>query len=64
MHLRKFLVEEEATTTVEYAVMLMLLAGSIIAALQLVGVGTGGLYSGNKEAIGDALGNSSTSGNP
>ena len=60
MQLRQFLIEEEATTSVEYAVMLMMLAGSIIAALQLVGFETGGLYGGNRDAIGDALNNGSS----
>ncbi len=38
--IQRFLTQEEAATTVEYAVMLMLIVGMCISALQLVGGAT------------------------
>jgi Flp pilus assembly pilin Flp len=43
--------EEEAATAVEYAVMLALILAAIIASIASVGVGTGGMWSGNLSAF-------------
>jgi Flp pilus assembly pilin Flp len=42
----RFCREEEATTSVEYAVMLALIIGSIISAISLVGGKSGGMWGG------------------
>jgi Flp pilus assembly pilin Flp len=43
--------EEEASTAVEYAVMLALILAAIIASVASVGQGTGGMWSGNQSAF-------------
>ncbi len=43
--------EEEASTAVEYAVMLALILAAIIASIASVGQGTGGMWSGNSAAF-------------
>ncbi len=43
--------EEEASTAVEYAVMLALILAAIIGSIASVGQGTGGMWSGNKAAF-------------
>lgn len=43
--------EEEASTAVEYAVMLALILAAIIASITTVGQGSGGMWGGNKAAF-------------
>jgi Flp pilus assembly pilin Flp len=43
--------EEEASTAVEYAVMLALILAAIIASVVSVGQGTGGMWGGNSQAF-------------
>src|ERR1700730_542668 len=43
--------EDEAATAVEYAVMLALILAAIVASISSVGQGTGGMWSGNKQAF-------------
>ena len=51
----RFLADEGGPTAVEYAVLLGLIMVAIIGAIGTVGVGTGGLWSGNANAIGAAM---------
>ena len=44
--IKRFLLDDEATTAVEYAVMLGLILLSAISAISTFGVGTGGLWGG------------------
>ncbi len=44
--LKQFLLDEDATTAVEYAVMLGLILLSAISAISVFGQGTGGLWGG------------------
>ena len=53
--IRRFHHEEEAATAVEYAVLLMLIVGSCITVLQLVGNEAGGFWSGNSDAVEDVF---------
>lgn len=46
---------EDATTAVEYAVMLGLILVAIIGAIGSVGVGTGGMWSNNAAELNDAF---------
>lgn len=55
--LRKFLTEEHAATSVEYAVMLMLIAGICIVAIQSMGLSLRSIWGENNEEIRDYLGN-------
>ena len=48
--------EEEAATSVEYAVMLMLVIAVCIAAIQLVGANASSIWGDNNEGIGEVLG--------
>ena len=50
-----FLVDESGPTAVEYAVLLALILVAVIGAVGTVGVGTGGLWSGNANAIDSAM---------
>ena len=43
--------DEEAATIVEFAVMLMLIAGACISVMQLTGFESSGFWAGNAEAI-------------
>lgn len=43
---KRFVLDEDATSAVEYAVMLGLILLSAISAISSFGVGTGGLWSG------------------
>jgi len=43
--------DEDATTAVEYAVMLALILVAIIASVASVGNGTGGMFSSNNSAL-------------
>ena len=52
-----FLKDDDATTAVEYAVMLMLIIGVLIAVIQSVGGHTGGIWGGNSSKIDSALNN-------
>ena len=54
-HLLRFLADEGGPTAVEYAVLLGLILVGIIGAVGTVGVGTGGLWSGNANAIDAAM---------
>ena len=54
--LTNFFVEEEAATTVEYAVMLMLIVAVCIASIQLVGVNVSSIWGSNNDGIGEVLG--------
>ena len=51
----KLLREEDGPAAVEYAVMLALILAAIIASVASVGVGTGGMWGGNKSAF-DSVG--------
>ena len=53
--IQQFLLEEEAATAVEYAVVLMLIAGVCIAAIQFVGGGAAGFWDHSVEEIDNAL---------
>jgi pilus assembly protein Flp/PilA len=44
--IRRFWIGEEATTAVEYAVMLALILLAVVAAVGSVGAGTGGMWGG------------------
>ncbi len=50
-----FLVDEGGPTAVEYAVLLGLILVAIIGAVGTVGVGTGGMWSNNANAIDAAM---------
>ena len=52
---RSFVIGEDGTTAVEYAVILMLIAGAIITASQLVGYAASDYWQANNEEIGTAL---------
>lgn len=43
--------DEQATTAVEYAVMLALILMAVIASIATVGNGTGGMFSSNNTAL-------------
>ncbi len=51
----RFLADESGPTAVEYAVLLGLILVAVIGAIGTVGVGTGGLWSGNANAIDTAM---------
>lgn len=51
----RLITDEEAATAVEYAVMLMLIVGVCITAIQLVGGEAGAVWDSNGEEIGDAI---------
>lgn len=53
--IRRFLNETEAATAVEYAVVLMLIAGACITTIQLVGGSSGASWEINKDGVEDAL---------
>lgn len=53
--IRGFLADDGGPTAVEYAVLLGLILVAIIGAIGTVGVGTGGLWSGNANAIDSAM---------
>jgi pilus assembly protein Flp/PilA len=50
----KFLRDEEAATAVEYSVMLALILLAVIAAIQSVGEGTGGMWGGVETRLSNA----------
>jgi pilus assembly protein Flp/PilA len=50
-----FLVDESGPTAVEYAVLLAMILVLVIGAVGTVGVGTGGLWSENANAIDSAM---------
>jgi len=54
---RRFLREEEAATTVEYAVVLMLIIGTCLTAIQVVGNGGAGFWDDNQSDLNTALEN-------
>lgn len=54
--IREFLLEEEGATAVEYAVMLMLIVGTCIVAIQLVGTNAADLWGDNSTEIQSTLG--------
>lgn len=53
--LKQFVTQEVAATTVEYAVMLMLIVGMCVTAIQLVGGPVQGFWSNNQERIENAV---------
>jgi len=53
--IQKFLSETEAATSVEYAVVLMLIAGACIAMIQLVGGSSSAFWGWNQEQVEQAL---------
>jgi pilus assembly protein Flp/PilA len=53
--LRRFLRDEEGPTSVEYAVLLVLILVGILVSVVSVGNGTGGLWSGISNAIDAAM---------
>ena len=53
--LGRFLRSDEATTAVEYAVMLALIAASCIVAIKIVGDSSSGIWANNKSEM-DAVG--------
>ena len=50
-----FVVDDDGTTSVEYAVILMLIAGAIITSTQLVGYATADYWQANNQDLGQAL---------
>ena len=54
--IKQFLDDEDATTTVEYAVMLMLIIGTCLTIVQALGSGSNGLWANNSAKIGAAMG--------
>lgn len=50
-HVLKFLREDQASTAVEYAVMLALILVVIIGSIVTVGQGNGGMWAGNSAAM-------------
>ncbi len=59
MNCRRFIVAEDATTSVEYAVMLALIIVTCLGALQFFGSTAGGSFVNTDARIGDAIGSSS-----
>ena len=55
--IKKFLVETEAATAVEYAVLLILIAGAVIASIQAVGGAAAAYWESNQENIQQVLDN-------
>ena len=55
MKIRQFLTEDGGTTTVEYAVMLMLIVGLCIAAIQAIGGESGILWGNSTTELDGAL---------
>lgn len=53
--IKSFLRETEAATTVEYAVMLMLIIGGCIVAVQALGGENGSLWGGTLESVDQAM---------
>lgn len=53
--IRSFVVHKNGTTSVEYAVILMLIAGALITGAQLVGYSTFDYWQVNSQDIGAAL---------
>ena len=54
---RRFLSGDEAATSVEYAVMLMLIVAVCLSAIQLVGANAIALFEDNSEKIDQAMNN-------
>ena len=52
---KAILSDTEAATAVEYAVILMLIAGSLIATIQSLGGSTSAFFDGNRDAVQQAL---------
>ena len=52
---KQFIRETEAATSVEYAVMLMLIVGGCIAAVEVLGGNNGILWGGTMEAVDEAM---------
>ena len=52
----RFLQQEEGATSVEYAVMLVLIAAVCLAAIQLVGVNARDIWNDNSDGINSVLG--------
>ncbi|MBI3862563.1 MAG: Flp family type IVb pilin [Planctomycetia bacterium] len=50
-HLLRFLLDDRATTAVEYAVMLALILIVLIGSVVTVGQGTGGMWSGTNSSL-------------
>jgi Flp pilus assembly pilin Flp len=57
MNIVRFIKNDGATTAVEYAVMLMLIIGVLIAIIQSVGGQSGGIWGNNSTEIDNALSN-------
>ena len=53
--MKRFFTETEAATTVEYAVILMLIAGACITTIQLVGGSNSAFWEHNKDQVKSAL---------
>lgn len=53
--IKNFLVETEAATAVEYAVLLVLIAGAIIASIQAVGGAAAAYWDYSRDSIKEAL---------
>ena len=51
----RFLKNEDGPTTVEYAVMLMIIAGGVISVVQLTGVNVAEFWSNNSNDLNSAL---------
>lgn len=54
--LKRFHRQDEAATSVEYAVMLMLIAAVCIAAIQLVGANANAIWADNQNGVNSVLG--------
>lgn len=52
---RRFLCREDGPTTVEYAVMLMLIVLGLITALQIIGNSSAGSFNATADGMSDAL---------
>jgi len=55
--IKKFLVETEAATAVEYAIMLVLIVGAIVASIQALGGASAAYWDHSQESIQEVLDN-------
>ncbi len=54
-HIKQFVDDTEGTTSVEYAVMLMLIIGGCIVAIESLGGSNGILWGGTMDSVGNAI---------